>query len=51
MTRRREAALVPKVVFTQDLQVHTEVPPSKVVGGTVREVLDAVFAVHQRARG
>jgi len=41
---------VPKVVFTQNLQVHVEVPPTEVVGRTVREALEAVFRVHQRAR-
>ncbi len=42
---------MPKVVFTQNLQVHVEVPPTDVVGGTDREALEAVFAEHQRARG
>ncbi len=41
---------MPKVVFTQNLQVHIEVPPTDVEGGTVREALEAVFAEHQRAR-
>lgn len=41
---------MPKVVFTKNLQVHVEVPATEVAGATVREALDAVFAVHQRAR-
>lgn len=41
---------MPKVVFTQNLQVHIEVPPTDVEGGTVREALDAVFTEHQGAR-
>ena len=39
-----------KVVFTQNLQVHVAVPPTDAAGDTVREVLDAVFAEHPRAR-
>ena len=39
-----------KVVFTQNLQVHVSVPPTDAAGDTVREVLDAVFAEHPRAR-
>lgn len=41
---------MPRVVFTNNLQVHVEVPPSEVEGSTVREVLDNVFARNERAR-
>ena len=39
------------VRFTQNIQRHVECPPAEVNGSTVREVLDAVFASNQRARG
>lgn len=42
---------MPRVVFTENLQRHVACPPTEVSGGTVREVLDAVFATNQRARG
>jgi len=42
---------MPRVVFTQNLQRHVECPPTDVDGATVRDVLDAVFATNQRARG
>jgi molybdopterin synthase sulfur carrier subunit len=42
---------MPRVVFTENLQRHVECPPREVEGGTVREVLDAVFATNDRARG
>ena len=41
---------MPKVVFTPNVQVHVQVPPTDVAGTTVREALDAVFATHERAR-
>lgn len=41
---------MPRVTFTQNIQRHVECPPSEVVGATVREVLDAVFAENPRAR-
>ena len=47
----REKTLMPRVVFTQNIQRHVECPPSDVAGSTVREVLDAVFATNERARG
>ncbi len=42
---------MPHVVFTENIQRHVACPPSDVAGGTVREVLDAVFATNERARG
>ena len=40
-----------RVVFTNNLQRHVACPPGEVEGSTVREVLDAVFAHNERARG
>ena len=42
---------MPRVVFTENIQRHVACPPIEVAGGTVREVLDAVFAANDRARG
>ena len=42
---------MPSVVFTQNLQRHVSCPPAQAKGKTVREVLDAVFAGNERARG
>jgi hypothetical protein len=39
------------IVFTPNLQRHVACPPAEVAGGTVREVLDGVFAANGRARG
>lgn len=39
------------VVFTENIQRHVPCPPAEVAGGTVREVLDAVFAGNPLARG
>jgi hypothetical protein len=39
------------VTFTEAIQRHVACPPTTVGGGTVREVLDAVFAENPRARG
>ena len=39
------------VSFTKYIQRHVECPPTEATGGTVREVLDAVFASNPRARG
>lgn len=44
-------AVMPRVVFTPNLQRHVECPPTDVPGATVREALDAVFAANPRARG
>jgi hypothetical protein len=40
-----------RVVFTQNLQRHVACPPTEASGGTVRTVLDAVFAANPRLRG
>lgn len=42
---------MPRVVFTENIQRHVACPPTEVAGGTVREVLDAVFTANDRARG
>jgi sulfur-carrier protein len=39
------------VHFTETIQRHVACPPATVRGGTVREVLDAVFEGNPRARG
>jgi hypothetical protein len=40
-----------RVIFTRNIQRHVVCPPAEVAGGTVREVLDEVFAANERARG
>src|SRR5262245_23430007 len=40
-----------RVIFTPNLQRHLPCPPAEAPGVTVREVLDAVFAGNERARG
>jgi len=42
---------VVRVTFTENIQRHIECPPHEVRGSTLRQVLDAVFSVNQRARG
>ena len=42
---------MPRVVFTENIQRHVPCPPTEAHGVTVREVLDAVFASNERARG
>jgi sulfur-carrier protein len=39
-----------RVTFTANIQRHVACPPTDVGGGTVRAVLDAVFAENPRAR-
>jgi hypothetical protein len=39
------------VTFTANIQRHVACPPGEAAGGTVRAVLDAVFAGNPRARG
>ncbi len=41
---------MPRIHFTQNLQRHLHCPSCTVAGQTVREALDAVFALHPRAR-
>jgi sulfur-carrier protein len=40
-----------QVVFTANIQRHVHCPPANARGGTVREVLDDVFASNHLARG
>jgi len=40
-----------KVVFTPNVQRHVACPEAEVPGGTVREVMDNVFAANPQARG
>ena len=42
---------MPRVEFTDNLANQTAAPPASVVGATVRECLDAVFAKVPRLRG
>lgn len=39
-----------RIVLTQNLQRHLEVPPLEAEGATVREVLEVLFTRHPRAR-
>ncbi len=42
---------MPRVVFAPNLRRHVDAPPREVAGGTVREALDAAFAVEPRLAG
>ena len=42
---------MPRVSFPQVLQRHVACPPVEVAGTTVREALEAAFAVHPEVRG
>ena len=42
---------MPRVSFTPNIQRHVDCPSSDVVGETVREVLENLFAEKTRARG
>ncbi len=42
---------MPRVAFTRNLQRHVACPPCTVAGATVRESLDAAFALYPLARG
>ncbi|MCA9026283.1 MAG: MoaD/ThiS family protein [Planctomycetaceae bacterium] len=42
---------MPQVHFTPNLKKHLDCPPTEVVGRTVREALDVVFAENRRLRG
>ena len=41
---------MPRVVFGQALQRHVKCPPVEIGGATVREALDAAFAIYPSAR-
>jgi sulfur-carrier protein len=41
---------MPKIVFSSAMQRHVKCPPVDVSGKTVREALDAAFAIHKGAR-
>jgi molybdopterin synthase sulfur carrier subunit len=40
-----------RIVFTPNIQRHVSCPQAEAAGGTVREVLDNVFADNPEARG
>jgi len=42
---------MPRVAFTRNLQRHVACPPCAVAGASVRESLDAAFALYPRLRG
>lgn len=42
---------MPRVVFPQVLQRHVACPPVEVEGRTVREALEAAFAIYPAVRG
>jgi hypothetical protein len=42
---------MPRVTFTQNLQRHVACPPCAVAGTTVRESLEAAFALYPKLRG
>ncbi|MCE1203512.1 MAG: MoaD/ThiS family protein [Holophagaceae bacterium] len=42
---------MPRVAFTRNLQRHVACPPCAVAGATVRESLEAAFALYPRLRG
>lgn len=41
---------MPRVVFSPAMQRHVKCPPVDVAGVTVRDALDAAFAIHPGAR-
>ena len=41
---------MPTISFTPNIQRHVSCPPMQVEGGTVRQVLEAVFKQNPRAR-
>jgi len=43
-------AIVPRVIFTANLQRHLSAPPSQATGRTVRAALESVFAGNPRLR-
>lgn len=42
---------MPRVAFTRNLQRHVACPPCEVAGASVRESLEAAFALYPRLRG
>lgn len=42
---------MPRVVFSANIQRHVACEPREAQGGSVREILDAVFASNEKARG
>ncbi len=42
---------MPSVAFTQNLQRHVPCPPCEVAGATVRESLEAAFALYPKLQG
>lgn len=42
---------MPRVMFTSNLKRHVDCPDQVAHGGTVGEVLEAVFAEHEQLRG
>jgi len=42
---------MPTVRFTQNIQRHVVCPTREVAGGTIRDVLDSYFRLHEQARG
>jgi len=42
---------MPRVAFTRNLQRHVACPPCTVAGATVRESLEAAFALYPNLRG
>jgi sulfur-carrier protein len=47
----RQIRSMAKVIFTSNLRRHVDCPASEAEGRTVREVLERIFAVNDRARG
>ena len=41
---------MPRVIFSPAMQRHVKCPPVDVAGRTVRDALDAAFAIHPGAR-
>ncbi len=41
---------MPRVIFAQALKRHIACPPLEVAGASVRDVLDAAFAINPRVR-
>ncbi|MEQ1673353.1 MAG: MoaD/ThiS family protein [Hyphomicrobium sp.] len=41
---------MPRVIFSPAMQRHVKCPPVDVAGQTVRDALDAAFAIHPSAR-